>query len=214
MGTSTNTQHPNRPRVLMRVLLALLLGASLVFGPATTAHAADGVKMPNTVGMTAKTVRNLLRDEGFVVKLKPKSHGPVVMPSHWKITKQSPKAGTVIEPGDKIKLTVKLKKKYASKTKSPIATKTAKAGADETSAGLDGAHAATACDRYGDAQYPYGWKGHVFLGVIASEAQGDHYFFKFEADVTNAYDATASVTVDCTVGGSNDAPQVTTFDVY
>jgi hypothetical protein len=220
MGTLTYAQQPTRARSLMRVLLALLVGCGLVFGIATPAQAADGVKMPNVVGLSAKTVRNLLTEEGFVVKLKPKAHGPVIMASHWKVTKQNVKAGEVIEPGDKIKLTVKLKKKYAPKKKVPSATETAvptspaKADPDVTSAGLDGAHAATACDQYGDQQYPYGWKGHVFLGQLASEAQGDHYFFKFEADVTNAYDATASVTVDCTVAGSNEAPQVTGFDVY
>jgi hypothetical protein len=200
--------------------MALLVGCGLVFGTALPAQAADGVKMPNVVGISAKTVRNLLTEEGFVVKLKPKANGPVIMPSHWKVTKQSVKPGEEIKPGDKIKLTVKLKKKYAPKTKSPqtrqssVATPSAEAAPDATSAGLDGAHAAVACDRYGDQQYPYGWKGHIFLGVIASEAQGDHYFFKFQADVTNAFDAEASVTVDCTVGGSNDAPQVTSFDVY
>lgn len=197
----------------MRVLLALFVGCGVVFGTATTAQAADGVKMPNVVGVSAKTVRNLLAEEGFVVKLKPEAHGPVIMPSHWKVTGQNVKAGEQIEVGDKIKLTVKLKKKYAPQS-SKKASATPTADPEVTSAGLDRAHAGTACDQYGKQQYPYGWKGHMILGVIATENQGDHYFWKFEADVTNAFNAEASATVDCTVGGSNDNPQVTSFDVY
>ncbi|MBF4613736.1 PASTA domain-containing protein [Curtobacterium sp. VKM Ac-1376] len=197
----------------MRTLLALLVGCGLVLGTATTAQAADGVKMPNVVGLSAKTIRNLLTEEGFIVKLKPKAHGPVVMPSHWKVTGQSVKAGEQIEPGDKIKLTVKLKKKYAPGS-SKEASATPTADPEVTSAGLDRAHAGTACDQYGEQQYPYGWKGHTILGVIAAENQGDHYFWKFEADVTNAYNAEAAATVECTVGGSNDTPQVTEFNVY
>jgi hypothetical protein len=214
MGTSMNAQRPTRARDLVRALLALLLGCALVFGTATTAQAADGVKMPNVVGVSAKTVRAFLSEEGFVVKLKPKANGPVIMASHWTVTKQSVKAGKVVEAGDKITLTVKLKKKYAPTTSSPTTTPTTEAAPDVTSTGLDAGHAGTACDQYGAAKYPYGWKGHLILGRIASEAQGDHYFWKFEADVTNAYNAKASVTVECTVAGSNDAPQVTGFDVY
>jgi len=216
----TFVQQPGRMRILTRVLLAILFGCALVFGTATTAHAADGVKMPNVVGVSAKTVRAFLSEEGFIVKLKPKANGPVIMASHWKVTKQSVKAGEVVEAGDKITLTVKLKKKYAPASESPVATATtvptpaAEADPDTTSAGLDGAHAAVACDRYGDQQYPYGWKGHIFLGKLASEPQGDHYFVKFEADITNAFDATAKATVDCTIGGSNESPVVTGFDVY
>jgi hypothetical protein len=220
MGTLTYAQQQSRARGLLRMLLALLIGCGLVFGTATTAQAADGVKMPNVVGLSAKTVRDLLTEEGFTVKLKPKANGPVIMASHWKVTKQSVKAGEIVEAGDKITLTVKLKKKYAPTPESSAATATAvptpstETDPDATSAGLDGAHAAVACDRYGDQQYPYGWKGHIFLGKIASEPQGDHYFVKFEADVTNAFNATAQATVDCTVAGSNESPQVTNFDVY
>ncbi len=209
-----NAQRPSRARELVRALLALLLGCALVFGTATTAQGADGVRMPNVVGLSAKTVRAFLSEEGFVVKLKPKANGPVIMASHWKVTKQSVKVGEIVEAGDNITLTVKLMKKYAPTTSSPVATPTKEAAPDVTSAGLDAGHAGTACDQYGAAMYPYGWQGHLILGRIASEAQGDHYFWKFEAEVTNAYNAKAAVTVDCTVGGSNDAPQVTGFNVY
>ncbi|PZF12175.1 hypothetical protein DEJ25_09760 [Curtobacterium sp. MCPF17_011] len=50
------------------------------------------------------------------------------MASHWKVTKQSVKAGEPIEAGDKITLTVKLKKKYA-----PAATDDAAAPSEEPS---------------------------------------------------------------------------------
>lgn len=219
MGTLTSAQPSTRARDLLRVLCALLLGCALVFGTATAAHASDTVEMPNVVGKSAKKARTILKEKGFVVKLKAKEHGPVIVASHWKVTKQSVKAGKDVKEGKKIKLTVTLKKKYdpyASESPTPTATATATAVADPelTTAGLDSAHALTACDRYGNQAFPYGWKGHVFLGVIANENQGDHYFVKFEADVTNAYNATASGVAECTVGGSNDAPVVTEFNVY
>jgi len=113
MKTSRYSQRQTRTRGLIQALLALLVGCAFVFGTATTAQAADGVKMPNVVGVSAKTVRAFLSEEGFDVKLKAKAHGPVIMASHWKVTKQSVKAGEQIEAGDKITLTVKLKKKYA-----------------------------------------------------------------------------------------------------
>lgn len=217
MGTLTSAQPSIRARDLLRVLCALLLGCALVFGTATTAHAADTVEMPNVVGKSAKKARSILQEKGFVVKLKAKAHGPVIMASHWKVTKQSVKAGKDVKEGKKIKLTVKLKKKYdpySSQSSTPTASSTPTTDPDVTTAGLDSAHALTACDRYGDAQFPYGWKGHIFLGVIANENQGDHYFVKFEADVTNAYNAKAAATAECTVGGSNEAPTVTEFNVY
>jgi len=208
----TNTQRPTRARDLLRALVAILVGFGLVLGGATTAHAADKVKTPKVVGQSADDARDKLEDLGFKVKLKakPKSAGPVILESNWKVSKQSVKAGKKVKEGKKITLTVKKK----TATSSPTATASPTADPAMTTAGLDSAHALTACDRYGDQQFPYGWKGHVFLGVLASENQGDHYFVKFEADVTNAYNATASGTAECTVGGSNDAPVVTEFNVY
>jgi beta-lactam-binding protein with PASTA domain len=208
MGTLTYTQQPNRARDLLRALMALLVGCVLVFGTATAAHAADRVKVPKVVGQSAADARDKLEDLEFKVKLKakPKADGPVFLESNWKVSKQSVKAGKKVKEGKK--------KKAATSSPSATATAAPEADPDVTTAGLDSAHALTACDRYGDQQFPYGWKGHVFLGVLASENQGDHYFVKFEADVTNAYDATASGTAECTVGGSNDVPVVTEFNVY
>lgn len=193
----------------------MLVALGLVLGGATAAHAADKVKVPKVTGQSADDARDKLEELGFKVKLKakPKGDGPVFLASNWKVSKQSIKAGKKVKEGKKITLTVK-KKKAATTAPSASATATPEDDPTVTSAGLDSAHALTACDRYGDQQFPYGWKGHVFLGVLASENQGDHYFVKFEADVTNAYNATASGTAECTVGGSNDAPIVTEFNVY
>jgi len=215
MTTLTDTQRSTRGCDLLRGLFAMLVALGLVLGGATTAHAADKVKTPKVTGQSADDARDKLEDLGFKVKLKakPKSAGPVFLESNWKVSKQSVKAGKKVKEGKKITLTVK-KKKAATSSPSATATTAPEADPDVTAAGLDSAHALTACDRYGDQQFPYGWKGHVFLGVLASENQGDHYFVKFEADVTNAYDATASGTAECTVGGSNDVPVVTEFNVY
>jgi hypothetical protein len=210
MGTLTDTQQPTSARNLLRALVVLLVGFGLVLGTATTAQAADKVKMPKVVGQSADDARDKLEEIGFTVKLKakPKADGPVFLESNWKVSKQSVKAGKKVKEGKKITLTVEKKAAESSLSASPTADP------DVTTAGLDSVHALTACDQYGDQAFPYGWKGHIILGVIANENQGDHYFVKFEADVTNAYNAKASGVAECTVGGSNDAPQVTEFNVY
>lgn len=211
--TVTNTQQSTPARNLLRALAAILVGFGLVLGGATSAHAADNVEMPKVTGQSADDARDKLKDLGFKVKLKAKPKGTVFKASNWKVTKQSVKAGKKVKEGKKITLTVK-KKKAATSSPTPTPSSTPEADPTVTTAGLDSAHALTACDRYGDAQFPYGWKGHVFLGVLAAENQGDHYFVKFEADVTNPFNATASGTAECTVGGSNEAPLVTEFNVY
>ncbi len=187
----------------------------MALGSVTAAHAAEKVEVPKLVGQSADDARDQLKDLGFKVKLKakPKKDGPVFLASNWTVTKQSVKAGKKAKVGKKITLTVK---KKPLPTAAPSPTEAAAETPDPklTSAGLNDIYAASACDQYGRQAYPYGFKGHTILGLIASENQGDHYFVKFEADITNAFNAKASYTVDCMVGGSNDAPQVTSFDVY
>jgi hypothetical protein len=73
-----------------------------------------------------------------------------------------------------------------------------------------------ACQAAGDATYPYGFKIHSVMGVIASEMQGDGtWLWKAEVTVENEYgNKTKGTTMDCVVGGTPDAPQLVSFNVY
>ena len=101
-----------------------------------------------------------------------------------------------------------------SATPSPAATAAAPAPLPATTSGLTGTYAQSACDQYGNGQFPYGWDPHFITGLLADGPQGDHWYQKFEADVTNQYGAKRSVDVECTVTGTNDAPTVSDFLAY
>jgi hypothetical protein len=208
MSTLTDS-HRSPARRLLQALTALLVGFGLVFTSSAVAHAAEKVEMPKLVGMPASDAREELLDLGLQVKLKAAPKGTVVKASNWVVAKQSVKPGKKAKVGKKIILTVK-KKPKASASPTPTPTADPKL----TTAGLDDVTSLVTCNRYGEAQFPYGWKGHTILGVIAAENQGDRYFVKFEADVTNAFNVKASAVAECTVGGWKDAPQVLEFNVY
>ena len=83
-----------------------------------------------------------------------------------------------------------------------------------TSTGLTASFAQSACEQYGEYQFPYGFKGHWILGRLAEEIQNDQWFLKVEATVTNEYDADRRLNVECFVIGTNDAPTVASFNAY
>lgn len=83
-----------------------------------------------------------------------------------------------------------------------------------TSAGLTETSAWLACVFHGDNAFRYGWDPHTVLGMIAKRIVDDHWFFKFEADVTNQFGAEASTVIECDVSGSDSSPTVDRFFVY
>ena len=78
-----------------------------------------------------------------------------------------------------------------------------------TPSGLDMAAAMQACDTYANAQYPYGYKPHWIVGLHADQPNAGGRFEKYDADITNAFGASRSMIVDCTVGADGS---VTSFD--
>jgi hypothetical protein len=52
------------------------------------------------------------------------------------------------------------------------------------------------------------------LGKIVERIEDDTFFFKVEAEVTNSYNATQSVNIECRVSGTNDNPRVVEFIAY
>lgn len=84
----------------------------------------------------------------------------------------------------------------------------------ELEARLDYGHAVIALKDYGEQQYPFGFELHEFFGVLQQEAQADGWHISMTCDVTNAYGATAEMTCEAVVDGTNEAPEVTSFIVY
>lgn len=75
--------------------------------------------------------------------------------------------------------------------------------------------ALVALKHYGEQEYPYGFKLHSFTGLIEASAEDENtWFLKVSCDVTNEYNATAEMTCEGKVTGTEDAPEVTFFDIY
>lgn len=189
-------------RAIAAIAIALVLtGCSGTPRTATTTPAAAGVAIPDVTGQAGNDARDALTAAGFVVAYDA-GEETVVMASNWTVDAQTPAAGTEAAPGSTVTLTVS----------KPAAAEPAPAAA--TSTGLTATYAISACQQYGDTNFPYGWDAHWVLGKLAEEIQNDQWFLKVEADVKNAYNAEAKMNVECFVSGTNDAPVVTSFNAY
>ena len=111
-----------------------------------------------------------------------------------------------------------------SSTPSPVSTSDAPAAPPSaaapavapgaTTTGLTGTYAQSACDQYGQQQFPCGWNPHWITGRLADEAQGETYYLKYTATVTNASNAKQDINFECYVTGTNDNPTVSNFVAY
>ena len=81
---------------------------------------------------------------------------------------------------------------------------------------LPASYAWTAVKNYGDEQYPYGFKLHDIMGVLAETAQDENtWFLKASCDVTNEYGSKEKDLVcEAEVTGTKDNPEVLSFLVY
>lgn len=93
------------------------------------------------------------------------------------------------------------------------------AAAEETEAELEKVlgygNAVMALEEYGLTQYPYGFELHEFMGVMLKEAHEDGWHLKMYCDVTPlAGVQKQEMTCEAVVGGTNEAPVVSSFTVY
>jgi hypothetical protein len=81
---------------------------------------------------------------------------------------------------------------------------------------LDPYDALYALQDYGEWEYPYGFKIHTIVGMLARYPYDENtWFLKYTCDVTNANGATAkNLTVEGMVTGTSANPQVIYFVVY
>ena len=201
--------------VFVAVLSAGLLAGGL-FPVSASASASASTEQQLVVGKTPSTavVPDLAGLDGAAavkvlksVGLKWKFSRLVFIMSGWQVTRTKPAAGQTVAAGKKIKLFV-VRPTPTAAAADPASPK--------TSGGLTVPFALTACDQYGQSQYPYGFKLHTILGVIGTsyDPAKDAIFTKVESEVTNQYNATAQTTTECTVTGTNDAPQVIGWLTY
>jgi hypothetical protein len=102
-------------------------------------------------------------------------------------------------------------------TEENLGSQAAAADANKTlAAKLAAIDAWLAVAQYGDNQYPYGFKLHYIVGVLAETAEDENtWFLKATCDVTNAYGTkTKNMTCEARVIGTNDRPEVIYFVVY
>jgi hypothetical protein len=202
-------------RIMAALVSGALAAAVLVGGGTSAAFAAPLVAsaeqvMPGLVGMKLSDAVKQLKDAGAKPKAvdASKKKRVILMKSNWVVTAQSVKAGEALK--DKAKVTLKALKKSEVEPKpaeSPAAPTVTASGLDETVA-------RQSCDLYGEALFPWGYKPHWIIGVLAKEIQGDAWFMKVTATVKNEYNAERDIVIECTVSGSNEAPAVTSYLPY
>lgn len=80
---------------------------------------------------------------------------------------------------------------------------------------LDPNYAWQAVEKYGDIQYPYGFKLHWIAGKLAQEPKDENtWFLKATVTVKNQYGTKLDGVCEAYVSGTTDNPQVTGFAVY
>lgn len=80
---------------------------------------------------------------------------------------------------------------------------------------LDPSSAWQAVEKYGDMQYPYGFKLHWMMGQLAQEPKDENtWFLKATVTVKNQYGTKLDTVCEAYVSGTTDNPQVTEFLVY
>lgn len=202
-------------RTVTKAVPAALLTVLLL----TACSADEPIPVPDVAGMTATTAQNTLENAGFEVDLEA-DKGFVLDPSNWEVVTQVPNAGVDAKDGDTITLSVSKPEAEPSVEAAPTteaapaspAAPAAPAAPAEPEA-LTTGMAITVCDRMGKENAPYGWDADFILDGTSIEQDGG-IFLKAGVDITNAYDAEGRFTVECFVTGTEDSPNIETFNVY
>lgn len=157
----------------------------------------------DVTGMNAADAIDALELLGLEVELD--AGGKLVLvKSNWTVTGMDPAPGSIVEVGSTVTLTV---------------SKEAGAQDDEeeerrtTAAGLTQGMAMTVCTHAGEDAHPYGFDVKALSGGFIDVTE-ETVYIDVTVEVTNAAGASRVTTMECTVGGSDQAPQVVDFFVY
>ncbi|QAB17777.1 hypothetical protein Leucomu_07470 [Leucobacter muris] len=124
-------------------------------------------------------------------------------------TQKTPEATSKPKPEKKEQELPKPEGKPKPSTPTPLPA------AEATSGGMTSGMAEVACENTAREAFPYGVKVHWFTGTIAERLENDVWFIKAEITPKNEYGTKIEgVVMECTVTGSEEAPQILAFDVY
>ncbi|MFC5930916.1 PASTA domain-containing protein [Cryobacterium melibiosiphilum] len=179
----------------------------------------SSVTVPDVAGMNGAEARDTLESAGFAVEWD--ADGLVLVASNWDAGATVPAAGESLDDGAEV--VVSLSKPEAEPREveevEPTPEPTVEPAApvqpsdNVTASGLTTGTAKAVCESTGDDSFPYGFNGSwTWDGTY--QVVDDTIFLKASAKVTNQFDAEMSVTVECTVSGTDDAPGVDAFNTY
>ena len=101
----------------------------------------------------------------------------------------------------------------ATKAAGASAGPSAPSGDSTSSTGLTLTSAEQACQLSGVRQFPYGFEPHWGTGFVSADSSGGSWVIKAHADVAAEQGKRAARVVTCTVGGTEDSPQVASITV-
>lgn len=149
----------------------------------------------------------------------------VLASTDWNAVETAPKAEqTAAEPAPsaKPKTTPKPTQDVPKVTSKPEKKQTPKPepstpppSVETTSGGMTAGMAEVACENTAREVFPYGVEVRWFAGMIAERLENDAWFIKVEVTPTTE-DGTKvdGMVMECTVTGSESAPQIVAFDAY
>ena len=160
-----------------------------------------GIYVPDVTGDDLDTAVSTLEEKGFVVEYdKTLSEG-----TEWVVSEQSLAALEKVRPGTEITLTAMEKNEYLNVNPDDWATK--------TSTGLTLKTASNACVDRGLEQFPAGFEVDWKSDKITETVEGENALLVYIADATNADGTATRYVVNCTVTGTEAAPELTVYDL-
>ena len=83
----------------------------------------------------------------------------------------------------------------------------------KSAAKLSEYYAKKAFEKYGESQYPFGFKCHWIMDLRNAEQEGNTWYFKVGVTITNAYGTKYDTVAEGMVTGSDSAPEIVQFYV-
>lgn len=190
---------------LTRTLTATGTSPAAVATGSATAAPALSASVPAVVGMRGDEAQQALNRAGLSIKWTQQ----VISARQWTVQAQSPAPGTRVHPGDLVTLTV-----AKAESAGPTAPASS-APAQATRSGLTALQAQDACDKHAAGAFKYGVRLQWVSGKLIEKIDGDSWYLKVLATVTNKDGSTQTgVNVECTVTGRPTAPVVDVFDAF
>ncbi|WP_449282214.1 PASTA domain-containing protein [Leucobacter sp.] len=180
---------------------------------ATETAAVEEIEIPDVAGLPGNEARETLSNLGLMVQYDGGDEA-VVAASNWDATGTDPAAGTSVAAGSTVTLQLVRADERLAAEKKDREAETAAREADYAATPLEAVEAQVFCENYSELQFPYGVKLHTVMGKLAEEQTEAGWYMKFEATVTNEFNAERKMNVECHMSGTNGAPAMDDFLAY